>query len=88
MTEKPEETMTFGELLTLIADQQQRLNVLESAFLSLTASVDEKTGQSLIEYLRLEASKAARDENRQLHFARLADEVEKRHGQMNISQQA
>ncbi len=34
-TDKPEEAMTFGELLALIGDQQRRLTVLENAFSSL-----------------------------------------------------
>ena len=35
-TEKPEEAMTFGELLALIGEQQRRLTVLENAFSYLT----------------------------------------------------
>ncbi|MEM6159725.1 hypothetical protein AAH446_04030 [Erwinia sp. P6884] len=85
--EKPEETMTFGELLTLIADQQHRLSVLENAFLSLSASADENASQRLINHLRQEAQKED-DENRQRHFSRLADELEKRHDRINISHRA
>ncbi|MGE9550463.1 hypothetical protein ACQPT2_04395 [Erwinia amylovora] len=83
--ENPEEAMTFGELLTLIADQQRRLSVLESAFSSLSFCLDAKASLLLIQSLRLEAQNQDRDENMQQHFSALANELEKRHGVINIS---
>lgn len=82
-SENPEEAMTFGELLALIADQQRRLSVLESAFASLSFCLDEKASSLLIHTLRLEAQNQDRDENMQQHFSHLADALEKRHGVIN-----
>ncbi|MBP2170924.1 hypothetical protein J2125_004116 [Erwinia toletana] len=78
--EKPEEAMTFGELLALISDQQRRLSVLENAFSYLSFCLDEKSNQLLIHSLRLEAQNQNHDEGMQQHFDRLAGELEKRNG--------
>ncbi|MFS2224038.1 hypothetical protein [Pantoea sp. B65] len=78
--EKPEEAMTFGELLALISDQQRRLTVLENAFSYLSFCLDEKSNQLLIHSLRLESQNQNHDENMQQHFSRLAAELEKRNG--------
>ncbi|WP_034914030.1 MULTISPECIES: hypothetical protein [Erwinia] len=85
VNENPEETMTFGELLTLIADQQRRLTALESAFSALSFCLDEKASGLLIQSLRLEAQNQDRDENMQQHFARLAEHLEQRLAVVNIS---
>lgn len=74
--EKPEETMTFGELLALIADQKRRLNVVEVAFSYLAFGLDDKANQLLIHSLKLEAQNQNRDPETQKHFAHLAAELE------------
>ncbi|TQI80206.1 hypothetical protein FHU10_4934 [Serratia fonticola] len=76
--EKPEETMTFGELLALIADQKRRLNVVEVAFSYLAFGLDDKANQLLIHSLKLEAQNQNRDPETQKHFAHLAAELESR----------
>lgn len=78
--DKPEETMTFGELLALIRDQQRRLSVLESAFSYLPFCLDERSNQLLIHSMRLEAQNQNCDLSTQSHYSRLADELEKRTG--------
>jgi len=78
--ENPEEAMTFGELLALIADQQRRLSVLEVAFSSLSLCLDERASLLLVEKLRLEATRPEHDENKRQHFAALAEELAKRAG--------
>lgn len=75
--EKSEEAMTFGELLTVIADQKRRLNVLEVAFSYLAFGLDDKANQLLIHSLKLEAQNQNRDAETQQHFAQLAGELEK-----------
>lgn len=82
--EKPEEAMTFGELLALIGEQQRRLTVMENAFSYLAFCLDDKSNQLLIHSLRLEAQNQNHDEALQLHFARLAAELEKRHAPVKI----
>ncbi|PIJ51992.1 hypothetical protein BL250_02810 [Erwinia sp. OLTSP20] len=77
-TDNPEENMTFGELLALIADQQRRLTVLENAFAFLSFCLDEKACQLLIHSLRLESQNQNRDTTLQQHFSHLADALEKR----------
>ncbi len=74
--EKPEEAMTFGELLALIADQQRRLTVLENAFSSLSLCLDSRASQLLIQQLRLQALNQEYDENTQRHYTGLADALE------------
>lgn len=78
VTEKPEEAMTFGELLELIRDQQRRLGVLEAAFSYLAFSHDDKSAQLMIHSLKLEAQNQNRDAETQKHFAELAEQWEKR----------
>lgn len=78
--DNPEEAMTFGELLAMIADQQRRLTVLENAFTTLSFCLDDKANQLLIHSLRLEGQNQNRDEQLQQHFIRLALELEKRSG--------
>ncbi|EFE94104.1 hypothetical protein [Serratia odorifera] len=75
--EKPEEAMTFGELLALIADQKRRLSVLEVAFSYLAFGLDSKANQLLIHSLKLESQNQNRDSETQKHFAHLAAELEK-----------
>ena len=87
-TEKPEEAMTFGELLALIGEQQRRLTVLENAFSYLTFWLDAKSNQLLIHSLRLESQNQNYDEGMQLHFARLAEELEKRSAPVKIQSDA
>lgn len=77
---KPEEAMTFGELLALIGEQQRRLNVLEIAFSYLSFSLDEKANQLLIHNLILESQNQNRDAIMQKYFAQLAEELAKRVG--------
>jgi len=79
-TDKPEEAMTFGELLALIGDQQRRLTVLENAFSSLMFCLDDRASQLLAHNLSLEAQNQNHDEQLQQHFARLAESVQKRSG--------
>mgnify|MGYP004722282801 CR=1 FL=1 len=76
--DNPEQAMTFGELLTMIGDQQRRLNVLENAFSLLSFCLDERANQLLIHSLRLEGQNQYRDEQTQQHFLQLAGELEKR----------
>lgn len=76
--DKPEESMTFGELLQLIGEQQRRLNVLEIAFSYLSFSLDEKANQLLINNLRLESQNQNRDVVMQKYFNQLADELTRR----------
>ncbi|WP_413734249.1 hypothetical protein ACL2XP_17660 [Sodalis sp. RH21] len=78
MTTKPEEAMTFGELLELISQQQRRLNVLEIAFSYLSFSLDEKANQLLIHNLLLEAQNQNRDAIMQKYFSQLANEMANR----------
>lgn len=75
---KPEEAMTFGELLALIGEQQRRLNVLEIAFSYLSFSLDEKANQLLIHNLVLESQNQNRDASMQKYFAQLAEELARR----------
>ncbi len=75
MTHKPEDAMTFGELLELISEQQRRLSVLEVAFSYLAFSLDEKANQLLIHNLLLEAQNQTRDAGTQSCFSRLANEL-------------
>ncbi|WP_337021467.1 hypothetical protein [Pantoea anthophila] len=79
-TDKPEEAMTFGELLALIGDQQCRLTVLENAFSSLIFCLDDRASQLLVHNLSLEAQNQNHDEQLQQHFARLAESLQKRVG--------
>ncbi len=72
---KPEDAMTFGELLALIGEQQHRLNVLEIAFSYLSFSLDEKANQLLIHNLMLEAQNQHRDAVMQKYFSQLAAEL-------------
>ncbi|ERK07019.1 hypothetical protein L579_2435 [Pantoea sp. AS-PWVM4] len=75
--DKPEEAMTFGELLALISEQQRRLTVLESAFANLTFCLDDRASQLLVHNLTLEAQNQNHDEQLQHQFARLAEEIQK-----------
>lgn len=79
-TDNPEEVMTFGELLAMIADQQRRLTALETAFSTLSFCLDDKANQLLIHSLKLEGQNQNRDEQLQQHFLHLASELEKRLG--------
>ncbi|TCV98239.1 hypothetical protein [Biostraticola tofi] len=76
--DKPEETMTFGELLQLISEQQRRLNVLEIAFSYLSFSLDEKANQLLVHNLLLESQNQNRDATMQKYFSQLAEELTRR----------
>lgn len=79
-TDKPEEAMTFGELLELIGEQQRRLAVLENAFASLCFSLDDRANHLLVHHLQLEAQNQNYDEPLQQQFSRLAQEIQKRAG--------
>ncbi|MGL5386587.1 MAG: hypothetical protein ACRDCA_12165 [Serratia sp. (in: enterobacteria)] len=81
--DKPEEAMTFGELLALIADQKRRLSVLEVAFSYLSFGLNDKANQLLIHSLKLEAQNQNRDPEMQKHFAHLAAELES-HAQVTL----
>lgn len=83
-TEKPEEAMTFGELLAFIAEQQRRLTVLENAFATMTFCLDDRANQLLVHNLTLEAQNQNHDEQLQQHFTRLAEEIQKRHGLLPV----
>ncbi|MCA1175358.1 MULTISPECIES: hypothetical protein [unclassified Pantoea] len=87
-TEKPEEAMTFGELLALIAEQQRRLTVIENAFASLTFCLDDRASQLLVHNLFLEAQNQNHDTQLQQHFTRLAEEIQRRNGQVPPEAQA
>jgi len=87
-TEKPEEAMTFGELLALIAEQQRRLTVLENAFASLTFCLDDRASQLLVHNLSLEAQNQNHDAQLQQHFTQLAEEIQRRNGQLPPEAQA
>ena len=87
-TEKPEEAMTFGELLAFIAEQQRRLTVLENAFASLTFCLDDRASQLLVHNLSLEAQNQNHDTQLQQHFTRLAEEIQKRAGPLPLEPQA
>ncbi|MEA9391976.1 hypothetical protein SJI19_15725 [Acerihabitans sp. TG2] len=78
VTNKPEEAMTFGELLDVISEQQRRLSVLEVAFSYLSFSLDEKATQLLIHNLSLEAKNQTRDASTQACFAQLANDMAQR----------
>ncbi|CRL44932.1 hypothetical protein SGGMMB4_02361 [Sodalis glossinidius str. 'morsitans'] len=77
-SEKPEEAMTFGELLQLISEQRRRLSVLEIAFSYISFSLDEKANQLLIHNLMLETQNQNRDVLMQKYFAQLAEELARR----------
>jgi len=87
-TEKPQAAMTFGELLALIAEQQRRLTVLENAFASLTFCLDDRASQLLVHNLSLEAQNQNHDAQLQQHFTRLAEEIQRRNGQVPPEAQA
>ncbi|RAU34858.1 hypothetical protein DBY66_002950 [Pantoea sp. RIT413] len=78
ITDKPEEAMTFGELLALIAEQQRRLTVLETAFTSLTLSLDAPAVQLLAQNLTQEAQNQQHDASLQQQFFRLAKTLRQR----------
>lgn len=79
--DKPEEAMTFGELLALIGEQQRRLTVLENAFANLTFCLDDRASQLLVHNLLLEAQNQNHDEQLQQQFALLAEEIKKCSGE-------
>ncbi|MFC3395262.1 hypothetical protein [Brenneria rubrifaciens] len=78
--EKPEEAMTFGELLELIAEQQRKIDVLELAFSSLVFCLDEKEIQLMIHKLELESQNETRDPLMKKSLARFVDTLEKNAG--------
>lgn len=78
--EKPEEAMTFGELLELIAEQQRKIDVLELAFSSLVFCLDEKSNQLMIHNLKLESQNENRDPQMKKHLARFAAALERNAG--------
>ncbi|MEH2920860.1 hypothetical protein ACFFL1_09315 [Samsonia erythrinae] len=78
--EKPEEAMTFGELLALIGEQQRKLDALELAFSSLAFCLDEKSNQLMIHNLTLESQNENRDPVMKKYLARLAASLEKNAG--------
>lgn len=76
-SDRPEQAMTFGELLELIHDQQRRLDVLETAFSRLAFSLEHKGCHLLIHNLKLEAQNQNHDPQTQGYFARLAQLFER-----------
>lgn len=83
-TDKPEEAMTFGELLALIGEQQRRLTVLENAFTNLCFCLDDRAHHLLVHHLQLEAQNQNYDEPLQHHFSHLAEEIQKRTGTQQL----
>lgn len=79
-TEKPEEAMTFGELLALISEQQRRLVALEHAFTTLTTSLSEEAQRVLVQQLHEAAQNQHHDALLRQQFSRLTQEIEKRAG--------
>ncbi|QGY28748.1 hypothetical protein [Pantoea cypripedii] len=79
--DKPEEAMTFGELLALIGEQQRRLTVLENAFANLTFCLDDRASQLLVHNLLLEAQNQNHDTQLQQQFVHLAEEIKKCSGE-------
>ncbi|RLM27100.1 hypothetical protein BIY29_04165 [Brenneria alni] len=78
--EKPEEAMTFGELLELIGAQQRKIDALELAFSSLVFCLDEKANQLMIHKLKLESQNENRDPLMKKHLAHFAATLEKNAG--------
>ena len=78
--EKPEQAMTFGELLALIGDQQHKIDALELAFSSLAFALDERTAQLLLHNLKLESHNEIRAEQTKKHLALLITVFEKNAG--------
>ncbi|BES85322.1 hypothetical protein PEC302107_20820 [Pectobacterium araliae] len=78
--EKPEEAMTFGELLELISEQQRKIDALELAFSSLAFCFDEKANKLMIHNLALESQNENRDPTVKKYLARLAAALEKNAG--------
>lgn len=78
--EKPEEVMTFGELLELIGEQQRKLDALELAFSSLAFCLDEKANKLMVHNLTLESQNENREPAMKKHLARLAATLEKNAG--------
>ncbi len=72
---KPEEAMTFGELLTLIHQQQQRLQVLETSFTQLVTLLDPRLQQQLIGYLSAQSDATDHTPELQQQYAALASEI-------------
>ncbi|WP_130834688.1 hypothetical protein [[Erwinia] mediterraneensis] len=79
-TEKPEEAMTFGELLALISEQQRRLVALEHAFTGVTAALDSDAHQALLQQLQRAAQNQDHDALLRQQFSRLATVIEKQAG--------
>ncbi|KGA23723.1 MULTISPECIES: hypothetical protein [Pectobacterium] len=78
--EKPEEAMTFGELLELIGEQQRKIDALELAFSSLAFCLDEKANKLMVHNLALESQNENRDPAMKKYLARLAAALEKNAG--------
>ncbi len=74
---KPEEAMTFGELLTLIHQQQQRLQVLEISFSRLIASLSPELQQQMSTFLAVQATASDNDPGLQQQFAALASDIQR-----------
>ncbi|ARU93618.1 hypothetical protein [Tatumella citrea] len=75
---KPEEAMTFGELLTLIHQQQQRLQVLESSFSQLITLLSPGLQQQLVSYLSVQAGVLENEPDLQKQYADLASDIQNR----------
>lgn len=78
--EKPEDAMTFGELLALISDQQHRIDTLELAFSALAFALDERAAKLMLHNLKLESQNENRDDKTKKHLAHLATAFEKNAG--------
>ena len=78
--EKPEEAMTFGELLELIGEQQRRIDALELAFSLLASSLDEKAARLMAHHLKLGSQNENRDPLVKKYLALQAAAFEKNAG--------
>ena len=75
---KPEEAMTFGELLTLIHQQQQRLQVLEGSLSQLMTLLSPTLHQQMIHYLTDQAEALENPPELRQQFTELASDIQSR----------
>ena len=75
---KPEEAMTFGELLTLIHQQQQRLQVLEASFSQLVTLLSPGLQQQMLSFLAGQAGGLGNEPELCQQYADLASDIQRR----------
>lgn len=75
---KPEEAMTFGELLTLIHQQQQRLQVLEGSLSQLMTLLSPTLQQQMIHYLNDQAEALENPPELRQQYTELASDIQSR----------